>query len=476
MQQTDWLAVLPEAISRQIRTAYVPAHVKRLFSYLPQPVTLSGVLSETLPRGAAQLCKLSLLSSRLFPGELLVSHETRLALSVHPRSVQLSSELEDDLTVVTQRALRELFSLDDLFLALEDFSFQSSTLEVLQRLMQEMLSAKDIDRLCYLMLLGATSGEALGFHRAIFFSFDESTQTLQGSKAIGPSNKAEAHRIWEELEFLDTTIEHLASESSQQSIDVHLQQKIAALSLAASEVSAVLTSSGPVQLAPSEQPASLAALEIDSPFLLAPLRTRQRLLGLLLVDHIVTGATASPQQQLLLRLFLEQTTLLWENLLLMRRLEGLASYDGLTGVLTRREFDARFAAELVIAKEQQTPCSLLMIDLDSFKQINDTLGHAAGDDVLRQVGALLRRELRKNDLVGRFGGDEFVLFLPQVNAQGLSLIASRLLRALTDANIMTSIGGASFPEGCASPDDLFQCADQNLYRAKHAGKNQLVIG
>ena len=481
MQQNAWLDALPEVLSRQIRTASVPAHVKSLFSYLPHPVTLSAQLSESapLPRGAAQLCKLSLGSTQLCVGEVRLAtdqQKTRLSLSLHDRAVDLEDELNHDLSLLTKQALQALFSPVDLFGALEDFSFQSSTLATLQRITHQMLSAQDLERLSYLLLLGVTSGEALGFHRAIFFAYDEATELLTGSRAIGPSNAEEAHRIWEELEFEDATIEHLISETSQQRIDVRLQQMIAALSFSAKELPEVLAAVGPVLLSVESRPAGLAPLELSGPYVLAPVRARHKLLGVLFADHIVTAAPPSPQQQLLLGLFLEQTALLWENFLLLKRLEHLASYDGLTGVLTRREFDARLATELRLAHAEQNPCSLLLVDLDSFKQINDSQGHAAGDEVLRRVGVLLRRELRKHDLVGRFGGDEFVVFLPQVKPPELSMIASRILQSMHHEKIMTSIGGASFPRDCDHPEALFALADQNLYKAKHSGRGKLELG
>jgi len=110
--------------------------------------------------------------------------------------------------------------------------------------------------------------------------------------------------------------------------------------------------------------------------------------------------------------FIDQTAMVWENLVLLKRVEALARFDSLTGVLNRREFETRFDAERSRAQRSQATCSLLLLDIDDFKQVNDQHGHAAGDEVLRRLGALLQLAVRSHDVLARFGGDEFIVLLP----------------------------------------------------------------
>jgi two-component system cell cycle response regulator len=167
-----------------------------------------------------------------------------------------------------------------------------------------------------------------------------------------------------------------------------------------------------------------------------------------------------------------------------RRLEALATTDPLTRVLNRRAFLDRLTAEVDRSRRYDSTLALLLFDVDHFKRINDTVGHLAGDSVLRQMGALLEDAVRKVDIVARYGGEEFVAILPETSADGATTFAERLREriALQSFDIgsqrvlrlTVSIGIATFPSvGVASTDDLINRADEALYRAKAAGRNQV---
>ena len=168
-------------------------------------------------------------------------------------------------------------------------------------------------------------------------------------------------------------------------------------------------------------------------------------------------------------------------------LEALAQHDGLTGAANRRYFDDMLQIEWARAKRNQSSISLVMIDIDHFKEINDTYGHQEGDRCLRELAPILERHLKRaGDLAARYGGEEFVLLLPDVSAEGVSRLAE-LLRSEVEtefARMADERGGprltASF--GCAtanallcdSPEDLLRQADRNLYAAKQGGRNRVV--
>jgi two-component system, cell cycle response regulator len=167
-----------------------------------------------------------------------------------------------------------------------------------------------------------------------------------------------------------------------------------------------------------------------------------------------------------------------------RRLEALATTDPLTRVLNRRALLDRLNTEVDRARRYESSLTLLLLDLDHFKQINDTAGHLAGDTVLRQIGELLEEAIRKVDIVARYGGEEFVVLLPETLSDGAVAFAERLRERIAAqsfdvgagraVNLTVSIGIATFPSPLvASTEDLFARADEALYRAKSAGRNQV---
>jgi diguanylate cyclase (GGDEF)-like protein len=163
------------------------------------------------------------------------------------------------------------------------------------------------------------------------------------------------------------------------------------------------------------------------------------------------------------------------------RLEHLASHDALTGCLNRRALIEQLEREWERADRYDLVLTLLMVDLDHFKQVNDLRGHLAGDQVLQQIGDLLRREGRSVDTVGRYGGEEFVVILPETALHGAMIVAERARQRIQVHNFGTasepisvtvSIGVASVPdERATSPETFLALADAALYRAKADGRN-----
>lgn len=163
------------------------------------------------------------------------------------------------------------------------------------------------------------------------------------------------------------------------------------------------------------------------------------------------------------------------------QIERMAHTDALTGVLNRRGLDLAGPEALRRACETNLPTSVLMLDLDHFKNVNDTFGHAAGDEVLRTAAGLWARQLRREDVIGRYGGEEFVVVAPRTaEAEGQAL-AERMRRALAEhrfavlggGRMTVSVGVAGGV--CGSLDVLVQSADAALYEAKQTGRDRVVI-
>ena len=167
-----------------------------------------------------------------------------------------------------------------------------------------------------------------------------------------------------------------------------------------------------------------------------------------------------------------------------RRLEELATTDALTRLLNRRALLDRLSVEVDRARRFKSQLSLLMLDLDHFKTVNDQHGHLAGDNILREIGTLLAGAVRTIDVVARYGGEEFVLILPETSTEGAAVFAERLRERVAERSfdqeglpglhLTCSIGVATFPSPrVASTEDLFARADEALYRAKSGGRNQV---
>jgi diguanylate cyclase (GGDEF)-like protein len=185
-----------------------------------------------------------------------------------------------------------------------------------------------------------------------------------------------------------------------------------------------------------------------------------------------------------LQLHLKVKRLQDELLLKNAALAQLSSVDALTGLRARRFLDEILNVEFLRARRYRTPLSLVMADLDHFKRINDGAGHPAGDSVLRDLGALFQSMVRRTDVAGRYGGEEFLLIHPQSTATGAASMAERLREAVAAARFETpagtmrvtlSLGVAEYDRHMASPRDLIAAADRALYAAKHGGRNRVMV-
>ncbi len=168
----------------------------------------------------------------------------------------------------------------------------------------------------------------------------------------------------------------------------------------------------------------------------------------------------------------------WER---YEQLLAQSSKDPLTGLFNRRYFETAAEKEQMRSRRYGFPFSILYIDLDDFKRINDSYGHTAGDEVLKGTADVLFKNLRTEDCAARFGGEEFVVLLPQTDTEGAVIFADRLTAGMKnnrfeqDIKVTFSGGIASFPRHGDSVEDLLQSADRGLYEAKVNGKNRVIV-
>jgi len=171
-----------------------------------------------------------------------------------------------------------------------------------------------------------------------------------------------------------------------------------------------------------------------------------------------------------------------QNAHYVERVKQLAYLDGLTGIFNRRFFELRFIEEIDRARRYGTGMAVIMADIDQFKRLNDEFGHVLGDEVLRQVSSLFHQQLRKIDVVCRYGGEEFGILLTQTDAHHAMNVAEKLRRMVASwqfpgvpRTVTISAGAAAFPDHGATRDDLVRAADSALYAAKQTGRNKICL-
>jgi diguanylate cyclase (GGDEF)-like protein len=174
------------------------------------------------------------------------------------------------------------------------------------------------------------------------------------------------------------------------------------------------------------------------------------------------------------------------NLRLRETLRMQSIRDPLTGLFNRRYMEESLARELRRAARNQRKLGAIMLDLDHFKRFNDTFGHEAGDALLRELGGFLRTRTRREDIACRYGGEEFVVILPEASIEATRQRAERLREEFKHLNVQhrgrslgavtLSLGVAVFPEHASTVEDIMRSADRALYRAKAEGRDRVVLG
>jgi diguanylate cyclase (GGDEF)-like protein len=218
--------------------------------------------------------------------------------------------------------------------------------------------------------------------------------------------------------------------------------------------------------------------------LCAPLISRGRTIGVVEIINKLKGRFTQADLDILLTL-VEPCAIAIENAILFQRTEQLTITDDLTKLFNSRYLNVYLGREIKRCKRHGIPLSVIFLDLDGFKGINDQYGHLAGSGTLAEVGAILAEAVRESDILARYGGDEFVVVLPETPPAGALVIAERLRRAIEahaflqehglTARISASFGIASYPDHALTPEGLIQKADQAMYRVKERDKNGIEV-
>ena len=218
-----------------------------------------------------------------------------------------------------------------------------------------------------------------------------------------------------------------------------------------------------------------------------PLKVQRKKVGFLTFDNLLSRRRIEYLDFISLKQFSSQIALAIDNATLFERVQELSNYDELTTLPVRRFFSEKFSEEIYRSKRFDLILSLIVLDIDLFKQINDTYGHQIGDWALKEVSRVIRTSLRQTDFPCRYGGDEMVIMLPRTNDEEAKIIAKRLKERInaiaipdryTDGERVTlsiSQGISSFPQDGATAEELFEKADKALYWVKDGRRGTFAV-
>ena len=381
----------------------------------------------------------------------------------------------------------------DLKTELERLNWEFSLLYEISNAMRTTLR---LDQIFYIVLTALTSHEGLGFNRAMLFLVNEKESVLEGVMGIGPHTADEAGKIWHAISQSKMTLEDFIASydtfkmdpesklnSMVKGIKIPLREDMGILALTILEGMPfeIMTQEAKKLVDPHIQ----NILNTDF-FVTVPLKAKDKVLGAILVDNIFNKKPITKTDIKTLTMFANHAGLAIENSRLYEETAYLANVDWLTKLWNYGKFQKDLAIELAKAKVSDNPLSLVMLDLDNFKNYNDTLGHLKGDETLRQIAVVLQNKSRKCDIVARYGGEEFVIIMPNTPKENARLFAERLrseverlytddTRLSTDKRLTISCGVATYSEDASTKDELISAADIALYEAKHAGKNRTCL-
>lgn len=228
------------------------------------------------------------------------------------------------------------------------------------------------------------------------------------------------------------------------------------------------------------------AEHFEGHLLIIPLIVHEYPWGVLVLERMAQREPFTHSDYEAIQVLIDHLAILLENMRLYRQTMDMAMRDGLTGLLNHRRLYERLKEEVSRSSRYHHPMTLLMIDVDYFKRYNDTYGHQQGDELLRILAKILQHNVRQSDIVGRYGGEEFAIILPETDKESAVTLAQRLCEVVASTpfpgypggapvRCTISIGVASYPDDGLTVSDLVAAADTALYRAKRFGKNRVVV-
>ncbi|MFA5146338.1 MAG: diguanylate cyclase [Candidatus Omnitrophota bacterium] len=360
-----------------------------------------------------------------------------------------------------------------------------------------MRTTLKLDQIFYIILTALTSHEGLGFNRAMLFLVNEKENVLEGVMGIGPHSADEAGKIWHAISQRRMTLDDFIAaydgfKSDRESklnsivkgIKIPLREDMGILALTILEGMPfeIITEEAKSRVDPD-----LRKMLNTDYFVTIPLRAKDKVLGAILVDNVFNKKPITKSDVEMLTMFANHTGLAIENSRLYEETVYLSNIDWLTKLWNYGKFQHVLSVEMERAKLNDTVISMVMLDIDNFKNYNDTLGHMRGDHALRKIAEVLQGKSRKCDTVARYGGEEFAIVMPSTSKENARLFAERIRSEVEklyaddetikdiSKRLTISAGVAAYPEDALTKDELISRADMALYEAKRTGKNKVCL-
>jgi diguanylate cyclase (GGDEF)-like protein len=216
-----------------------------------------------------------------------------------------------------------------------------------------------------------------------------------------------------------------------------------------------------------------------------PIRTKDRVLGVIEIINYVGKRDFGPEDLGLLQAMADYAAIALENAIHVKRIHELTITDDVTSLYNARHLNFVLETEIYRSNRYHYEFSLIFIDLDHFKEVNDTYGHLCGSKLLREIAEVVRSSLRLIDYAFRYGGDEFVVLLPQTGKESATVVAKRLHQRLNETrflveenlnlHVTASLGLASFPVDASTKAELVRLADEAMYLVKNTSRNNIAV-
>jgi diguanylate cyclase (GGDEF)-like protein len=330
----------------------------------------------------------------------------------------------------------------------------------------------------------------------MLFLVNEKENVLEGVMGIGPHSAEEAGKIWQAISQSRMTLDDFIAsydtfkkdpESTLNSIvkgiKIPLRDGMGILAL-------TILEGMPFEINTHEakklvDPQIQKSLSTDF-FVTVPLKAKDKVLGAILVDNIFNKKPITKSNIRMLTMFANHAGLAIENSRLFEETVYLSNTDWLTKLWNYGKFQQALSFEAEKSRMNEVNMSLVMVDVDNFKNYNDTLGHVRGDEALKVIASILQAKSRKIDVVARYGGEEFAIIMPGTSKENARLFSERLRneveRTYADEDaiepgkrLTISCGIATYPEDTQTKDELITFADTALYEAKKSGKNRTCL-
>ncbi len=367
---------------------------------------------------------------------------------------------------------------------------------ILHEITNAMRTTLNLNQILYIILTALTAHDGLGFNRAMLFLVNEEGDTLEGIMGIGPHSAEEAGKIWHVISERAMSFDDFikAYDSFKKDSESKLNSVVKGIKMPLREDMGILAltilEGMPFEITTEEarkvvEPDLHETLSTEY-FVTMPLKAKDKVLGAILVDNIFNKKPITKSDMRILAMVANHAGLAIENSRLYEKTVHLSNIDWLTKLWNYGKLQKALSLELEKSKIHDKSLSFVMVDIDNFKNYNDTLGHIQGDNALKEIAKILKDKSRKDDAVARYGGEEFSIVMPHTSKEAARVFAERIrkeieryyaddVRIPADKRITISSGIATYPDDAETKEELLHKADLALYEAKRSGKNRTCL-